>query len=36
MHTQPPPAKQSENSQADIYEMSSTLGFNIPTMYKHI
>jgi len=25
------PAKQSENPQADIYDMSFTLGFNIPT-----
>jgi len=36
MHTQPPPAKQSKNFQTDIYDMSSTLGFNIPTIYKHI
>jgi len=32
MHTQPPPAKQPENSHTDIYSMSSTLGFNIPTI----
>jgi len=36
MHTQLPPAKQSENSQAYIYDMSSTLGFNISIIYKHI
>jgi len=26
------PTKQSENSQADMYNMSSTLGFNISTI----
>ena len=32
MHTQPPPAKQTENSQVDIYIMSSILRFNISTI----
>jgi len=32
MDTQPPSAKQSENSQEDVYNMSSTLGFNISTI----
>jgi len=35
MQTPTLPAKQPENSQADIDSMSSTLGFNIATSIKH-